>query len=210
MNLTATTLKKICPRLSQKRSEEIAAILVQKAKEYNIFNKDIFEEFLANVAHESGEFTIKSENLNYTTSSVLIRTWPTRFDATNAPQFLRNPKLLANTVYNGRMGNRTGSNDGFNFRGGGYAQITGRDAYTLYFNYIKNKVQAKTIEELAVLIHTTEELAIDSSFWFFCEFKNFEQLALQDNFRELVRRWNGGFIGMPEREKYYARCKEFL
>jgi putative chitinase len=108
------------------------------------------------------------------------------------------------------MGNRSGSNDGFNFRGGGYAQITGRDAYTLYFNYIKNKVSAKTIEELAALVHTTEELAIDSAFWFFCEFKNFEQLAIQDNFRELVRRWNGGFIGMPDREKYYQCCKQFL
>ena len=210
MNLNETTLKQICPRLSTTRATEIAAILLQKATKYNILDKDIFEEFLANVAHESGEFTIKSENLNYTTATVLIRTWPSRFNASNAPLFLRNPKLLANTVYNGRMGNRAGSNDGFNFRGGGYAQITGRDAYTLYFNYIKNKVAAKSIEELAALVHTTEELAIDSAFWFFCEFKNFEQLAIQDNFRELVRRWNGGFIGMPDREKYYQRCKQFL
>jgi len=26
----------------------------------------------------------------------------------------------------------------------------------------------------------------------------------------LVKRWNGGFIGLADREKYYTRCKQVL
>lgn len=42
------------------------------------------------------------------------------------------PQALANMVYNGRMGNRRDSNDGFHFRGRGPKQLTGRDNYTAF------------------------------------------------------------------------------
>ena len=40
--------------------------------------------------------------------------------------------IQANEQYNGILGNVVGSNDGFNFRGGGLIQLTGRDNYAKY------------------------------------------------------------------------------
>ncbi|MCR5875186.1 hypothetical protein LRS10_13895 [Phenylobacterium sp. J426] len=70
------------------------------------------------------------ENLNYTTAERICAVWPSRFPTVaSAAPFVRNAKGLANHVYNGRMGNRPGSNDGWDFRGRGQAHITGREMY---------------------------------------------------------------------------------
>ena len=86
-------------------------------------------ELLAELAHESMGFTRFEENLNYSAKR-LRQVWPARFPTDTAAQACaNNPKALANTVYNGRMGNRKGSNDGYNFRGSGALQHTGRSEY---------------------------------------------------------------------------------
>jgi len=85
---------------------------------------------LATQFHETGEKMVPVvENLNYTTAAQIRKTWPTRFasDAAAAP-YVKNPQLLANKVYGGRMGN-VGANDGWTFRGRGGPQLTGRDMY---------------------------------------------------------------------------------
>ncbi|WP_024340966.1 peptidoglycan-binding protein [Bradyrhizobium japonicum] len=70
------------------------------------------------------------ENLNYTTPAAMMRAWPRRFPTTaSTVPFLRKPRKLANQVYNGRMGNRPGTDDGYDFRGRGGSQTTGREGY---------------------------------------------------------------------------------
>lgn len=70
------------------------------------------------------------ENLNYTTPAAMMKAWPRRFPTVSSTvPYLRNPRKLANQVHNGRMGNRPGSDDGYDFRGRGGSQTTGRDAY---------------------------------------------------------------------------------
>ncbi len=92
---------------------------------------------IAQCAHESGDFAYSRESMNYSPGG-LLATWPNRFTKIEAETLGRTPlkpadqPAIANKVYNGRMGNRNGSDDGWIFRGGGYIQLTGRDNYKLY------------------------------------------------------------------------------
>lgn len=84
-------------------------------------------DFLAQTANETGGYRVFVENLNYSTEA-LVRTWPNRFTPVSAAQVARKPELIANTVYQGRMGN-TQPGDGWAFRGRGMLQLTGRANY---------------------------------------------------------------------------------
>ena len=56
--------------------------------------------------------------------------FPSRFpDLASAQPFADNERAFGNKVYNGRMHNQPGTDDGFNFRGRGPLQLTGRDSY---------------------------------------------------------------------------------
>jgi putative chitinase len=90
--------------------------------------------FLATCAHETAGFHYLRELLNYTPQG-LRRAWPNRFGNKSDAELIplcRSEKALAAAVYNGRMGNRPGTDDGYNFRGAGYLQITGRDNFVKY------------------------------------------------------------------------------
>lgn len=86
---------------------------------------------LATAHHETGgEMAPNVESLNYSTAQRICEVWPSRFPTiASAQPFVRNAKGLANHVYNGRMGNRPGTNDGWDHRGRGQAHITGREMY---------------------------------------------------------------------------------
>lgn len=83
---------------------------------------------MANVDHESGGFTKKEENLNYSAKR-LQEVFPKYYkDAESARADANNPEAIANKVYGGRMGNKD-PGDGYKFRGRGALQLTGRAQY---------------------------------------------------------------------------------
>lgn len=86
---------------------------------------------LATARHEPGDaMEPNRENLYYTKASRIRSVWPGRFPSTaSAEPYVKNPRALANKVYNGRMGNRPESNDGWDFRGAGLVHLTGRDNF---------------------------------------------------------------------------------
>ena len=69
--------------------------------------------------------TPQRENMNYRAPQIR-KVWPHRKEAV---QFAGKPRELANSVYGSRLGNRPGTDDGWNFRGGGVDQLTGRMNY---------------------------------------------------------------------------------
>jgi putative chitinase len=85
--------------------------------------------FMAQITEESGGGIEMVEKLNYSAGRMMV-VFPKRFpDMASTAGFANNERAFGNKVYNGRMGNVVGSNDGFNFRGRGCLQITGRDNY---------------------------------------------------------------------------------
>lgn len=86
---------------------------------------------LGTAFHETGGVMAPNiEDLNYSTAARIKEVWPSRFPTVASAQpFVHNAKGLANHVYNGRMGNRPGTNDGWDHRGRGQAHLTGREMY---------------------------------------------------------------------------------
>ena len=87
--------------------------------------------FVAQVAHESSNFTRTEEDLYYTTPERIRQMWPTRVPTLqDAAKLCRRPEALANRVYANRLGNGDeASGEGWKFRGRGLIQITGRAHY---------------------------------------------------------------------------------
>jgi putative chitinase len=91
--------------------------------------------FIAQMLHESANFTAMSESLNYSPAA-LMATWPKRFTPELAAQYGRsalhpaNQQMIANIAYASRMGNGgVESGDGWRNRGRGPGQLTGHDNY---------------------------------------------------------------------------------
>jgi putative chitinase len=106
--------------------------------------------FLGQCSHESGGFRLVVENMNYSALQ-LAKTWPKRFSIDHrktplvpnelARRIERNPQLIANTVYSNRMGNGSPeTNEGFNFRGRGYIQLTGKSNYVAFNRFVDEDV----------------------------------------------------------------------
>ena len=132
--LTPELIKELAPRA---RADYVKALTSDAgwatlARYKIVKDAESLAGFLANAMHETGGLTILRESLNYKTPARLRQVWPSRFGNKSDAELLKlcgNEKTLASTVYNGRMGNRVGSDDGYDFRGRGGAQTTGRDGY---------------------------------------------------------------------------------
>lgn len=86
--------------------------------------------FLAQCMVESQNFTRLEENLYYTTPSRINAVFGSIKTDEEAALYVRNPQKLANKVYAGRNGNGDeASGDGWEFRGRGLFQLTGRANY---------------------------------------------------------------------------------
>lgn len=87
-------------------------------------------DFLANTAHESGNYTRGRELMSYTSAARIREMWRTRFPTVASAQpYVRQPEKLANFVYARPREGNTQPGDGWRFRGGGDIQVTFRNGY---------------------------------------------------------------------------------
>ena len=124
--MTPDQLRTICPKLGE-RAEVWVTPLNDVMQAGFIDSPKRQAAFIAQCAHESGQFLHLIENLNYS-AEALLRTFPKYFDTVAALNFARQPEQIANKIYGGRMGN-TEPGDGWKFRGRGIFQHTGKNNY---------------------------------------------------------------------------------
>lgn len=86
--------------------------------------------FLAQVMTETGGLKRLDENMNYSFASLMRVFSRNTVSEADARRIAGKPVEVANWVYGARLGNR-GRNtmDGWNYRGSGYIQLTGRDNF---------------------------------------------------------------------------------
>lgn len=217
--ITPDQLKKISTGgISTARATQICGIYNEICPQYGINSVDIFEEFIAQLMHESGEFTIKVENMNYTHDTVIRDTWPTRFNLDGsggklkASDYVRNPPKLANTVYANRMGNGDfNSGDGWRYRGGGPLQMTGEEAYMAFLKFINAKLNTDmTLKDLTNLVQTDDKMGCHAACWEFAIDKKLIDEAIANDYKGITKSINGGLIGWNDRVFYYERAKSVL
>ena len=114
----------------------VIAQIPETAAKFGITTNLRLAHFLAQCALESNRFKATVENLNYSAQR-LLKVFPKYFKGVDPALYANNPVKIGNRVYASRMGNgNEASGDGFRFRGRGYIQLTGRNNYTSFSNFI--------------------------------------------------------------------------
>ena len=158
--------------------------------------------FLGQCGHESAGFTALVENLNYKAES-LCKVWPKRFPSLEMAQpYHRNPEAIANHVYANRMGNGDeDSGDGWNFRGRGLIQLTGRDNYRAC-----GEALGADLESDPDLVSQPMYAALSAG-WFW--HKNHLNNIAQD-ITAVTKKINGGTHGLEDRVARTQRALDAL
>jgi putative chitinase len=187
-------LRSIFPRM--KDIDEWHDIMEDLLPKYEITTYPRLAGFLAQCGHESGQFTIIQENLNYSADG-LLRVFGRYFRDKDVNQYARQPEKIANLVYANRMNNGdTASGDGYRFRGRGVIQLTGR------YNYTEFGKSIGMSPEDASQYMETKKGALHSACWFW-DTNGLNKYADQGDMKTMTKRINGGYNGLDERMHYY-------
>jgi putative chitinase len=200
-----------------KNPEKWLDAIVATCQEFEINTPQRVAAFLAQTSHESGGYTMLSENLNYR-AATLAACWPNRFavlgpdkkpvkDAKGklTPTAVANniagkPELIANLVYSGRMGNGPAeSGEGWLYRGRGLKQLTGKDNYTR----CGNALGVDLVSNPDLLLEPM--YAARSAGWFW-RTNALSAFADADDIKGMTKKINGGYIGLEARQALYDAC----
>lgn len=166
--------------------------IAEKIKRANCFTKEQQAMFLAQCGHETAGFTVFVENLNYRDQALLC-TFPKYFNAGNVKQYIGNPEKIANCAYANRIGNgNEASGDGYKYRGRGLIQLTGRDNYVKFEQWLKRVI---VVDQVGVDL----ELIVLTGVWYW----QVNKLAQYRSVTTVTRLINGGLNGLADREKKY-------
>ena len=181
---------------------------MKKAMEFYKLTPVRAAHFFAQTAHETGGFAAFAENLNYSGDG-LKNIFKKHFPGNLNELYARNPEKIANRVYGSRMGNGDEkSGDGYKFRGRGALQLTGKENYKAFSDYLK-KPEIMTNPDLVATTYSFESAMFffdKNKLWSICD-QGINDAAIL----ALTKRINGGTHGLADRsektKKYYEYVK---
>jgi len=187
--------------------DNVIAQISETAKKFNITNNLRLAHFLAQCAHESGNFKAVSENLNYSVDG-LKKIFPKYFPGNLAESYAKQPEKIASRVYGSRMGNGDESTkEGYIFRGRGYIQLTGKSNYSKFTQFIGEDCVGNP--DLVATKYPLASAAFffnSNSLWTICD-KGSDDATVT----AVTKRVNGGTHGLADRiekfKKYYSLLK---
>jgi putative chitinase len=205
MELTKDQLKQLLPK--NPYIDQWYNALSQLLPDYEINTPQRIAAFMAQCAHESGEFTALKENLNYK-AATLRKVFPKYFPTDDvANEYANKPnkqEAIANKVYANRMGNGDeASGDGFRYCGRGLIQLTGKDNYSWFAASV-----GITPDEASEYLQTFEGAA-QSACWFW-ENNNLNAFADAGDILGMTKRINGGTIGLDDRIAHYKHALQIF
>lgn len=198
-----TALKRLWPNGDQKVPGLVDGIIATAPAvfaKYKVTSPLVLAHIMAQISHECGAGRDVVENMSYSAVR-MTQVWPSRFPTVESAQpYAGNPRALANKVYNGRMGNRPGSDDGYNFRGRGASQTTGREGYE------------RVAKATGIDVVNHPEYLIDPRYFLECGVSDFINCgcmpyALNDDVLGVTKRLNGGTVGLQDRRDWLVRWK---
>jgi putative chitinase len=206
--LTEAQLAAMIP--TNKEVAEWCAALNEMLPKYNITTDKRIAGFISQCAHESMDFRVLQENLNYK-EATLLRVFPRYFGPgkENAAEYAGKPEKIANYVYMDKNRSKAGAlgnvkdGDGWLFSGKGLKQVTGRANTTAF-----GKTVGMTAEEAAAYL-LTKKGALESALWFWNS-RNLNEVADTGDQVRLTKIINGGDIGLADRQARYARAMAAL
>jgi putative chitinase len=172
---------------------------------YEINTPNRVAGFFAQTGHESQSLKVLEENLFYR-AETLDKIFPKYFKnaGRNAAEYAKQPQKIANVVYANRMGNGdAASNDGYNFRGRGPIQLTGRENYTNF-----GKTIGLTAEQVIDYVQTKKG-ALESACWYW-KSRNLNAACDASDIVKMTKLVNGGTIGLEDRKKHYNEALAIL
>jgi len=201
-DFTEEKLKKCLSR--NKNPRDLFESLEKVLPKYEITTVERVAAFLAQCGHESLDFTVLQENLNYGAKGLLGLFKKYFPNEALAKQYERKPEKIANKIYANRMGNGPEeSGDGWAHRGRGAIQLTGKLNYQAFANSI-----GLTLED-AITYCATMDGAIESACWFWQKNK-LNAIADKKDVLAMTKKINGGTIGLEDRKKHYEHNMQVL
>lgn len=183
--------------------QEWYKLLLEYLPQFEIDTIERVSHFLANCAHESSDFKILQENLNYSKDR-LLAVFPKYFNNSNSDKYANKPIAIASRIYANRMGNGAEeSKEGWRFRGRGLIQLTGKNAYNSFSKYI-----GKPLEDTCNYLLTKEGALLGSLF--FWKTTNINKIADTTDVQKVRRAVNGGLIGISDVTARYNTIKKIL
>jgi putative chitinase len=193
--LTVDMLDRRWPRAPHSLVDGIVAAAPEIFSKYAITTPLRLAHFLAHCSVECAARTALEENLNYSAER-LHAVWPARFPSVgSAMPYAHNPRLLADKVYDGRLGNRAGTDDGWNYRGRGLIDVTGAAMYERI-----GEVSGLDLKASPGLASAHDSaLSVAAAFW---KLSNADRFADRDQIAAETKVVNGGLTGLADREAW--------